>query len=152
MAATAAILNERWHWSSEGTFLHSPPISHKKIEPVDRCVCQKIDGNQIQDGCCGGHLEWVAALIIDRNLPPVTPNYPQTNWTSRPRRSSDNLLFSFFLSDYSGYPELWILRYPAHRYSAVSSPGFEPTTLWLRVRRPSHSATTIHDGRAFQLV
>jgi hypothetical protein len=41
-------------------------------------------------------------------------------------------------------PELWILRYPAHRYHAVPSPGFEPTTLWLRVRRPNHSATTLH--------
>jgi hypothetical protein len=47
-------------------------------------------------------------------------------------------------SAYSGYPELWILRYPAHRYHAVPSPGFEPTTLWLRVRRPSHSAMTLH--------
>jgi hypothetical protein len=45
-------------------------------------------------------------------------------------------------SAYSGYPELWILRYPAHRYHAVPSPGFEPTTLWLRVRRPNLSATT----------
>jgi hypothetical protein len=33
-------------------------------------------------------------------------------------------------SAYSGYPELWILRYPAHRYNTVPSPGFEPTTLW----------------------
>jgi hypothetical protein len=40
-------------------------------------------------------------------------------------------------SAYSGYPELWILRYPAHRYHAVPLPGFEPTTLWLRVRRPN---------------
>jgi hypothetical protein len=47
-------------------------------------------------------------------------------------------------SAYSGYPELWILRYPAHTYRAVPSPGFEPTTLWLRVRRPNHSATTVH--------
>jgi hypothetical protein len=47
-------------------------------------------------------------------------------------------------SAYTGYyPELWILRYPAHRYRAVPSPGFEPTTLWLRVRRPNHSATTL---------
>jgi hypothetical protein len=42
-----------------------------------------------------------------------------------------------------GYPELWILRYPALRYHAVPSPGFEPTTLWLRVRYPIHSATTL---------
>jgi hypothetical protein len=49
-------------------------------------------------------------------------------------------------SAYSGYPELWILRYPAHRYHAVPSPGFEPTTLWLRVRRHNHSATTLHIG------
>jgi hypothetical protein len=58
--------------------------------------------------------------------------------------------FKFFLlrlgvhaasnSAYSGYPELWMLRYPADRYRAVPSPGFEPTTLWLRVRRPNHSA------------
>jgi hypothetical protein len=39
-------------------------------------------------------------------------------------------------SVYSGYPELWILRYPAHRYHAMPLPGFEPTTLWLRVRDP----------------
>jgi hypothetical protein len=57
------------------------------------------------------------------------------------------LLFIFFTevrgaasnTAYYGYPELWILRYPAHRYHAVPSPGFEPTTLWLRVRRPRRS-------------
>jgi hypothetical protein len=44
-------------------------------------------------------------------------------------------------SAYYGYPKLWILRYPAHRYHA----GIRtPTTLWLRVRRPNHSATTLH--------
>jgi hypothetical protein len=32
---------------------------------------------------------------------------------------------------YYGYPELWILRCPAHRYHAMPSPGFEPTTLRL---------------------
>jgi hypothetical protein len=67
-----------------------------------------------------------------------------------------NLLFFFFNevrdaasnSAYYGYPKLWILRYPAHRYHAVPTPGFEPTTLWLRVpRRPNHSATTLHDSR-----
>jgi hypothetical protein len=42
----------------------------------------------------------------------------------------------------SAYYELWMLRYPAHRYHAVPSPGFEP--LWLRVRRPNYSATTLH--------
>jgi hypothetical protein len=47
-------------------------------------------------------------------------------------------------SAYSGYPDLWILRYPAHRYHAVPSPGFEPTTLWLRVRQPNHYATMLH--------
>jgi hypothetical protein len=44
----------------------------------------------------------------------------------------------------ASYPELWILRYPTHRYRAVPSPGFEPTTLWSSVRRPNHSATTLH--------
>jgi hypothetical protein len=42
----------------------------------------------------------------------------------------------------NGYPELWILRYPAHRYHAVPSPGFEPTTQ-LRVQHPNHLATTL---------
>jgi hypothetical protein len=37
-------------------------------------------------------------------------------------------------SAYSDYPELWILRYPDHRYHAVPSSGFEHTPLWLRVR------------------
>jgi hypothetical protein len=31
-------------------------------------------------------------------------------------------------SAYYGYPDLWILRYPAQRYHAVPLPGFEPTT------------------------
>jgi hypothetical protein len=44
------------------------------------------------------------------------------------------LYFIFFRgaasnSAYYGYSELWILRYPAHRYHAVPSPGFKPTTL-----------------------
>jgi hypothetical protein len=46
---------------------------------------------------------------------------------------------------------LWLpravdLRYPAHRYHAVPSPGFKPTTLWLRVRHPNHSATALHSS------
>jgi hypothetical protein len=59
--------------------------------------------------------------------------------------------FNFFIevrgassnSAYYGYPELWILRYPAHIYHAVPSPGFEPTALWLKVRHPNHTATTL---------
>jgi hypothetical protein len=47
-------------------------------------------------------------------------------------------------SAYHGCPEMWILRYPAHRYHAVPSPGCEPTTIWLRVRHPNHSATSLH--------
>jgi hypothetical protein len=39
-----------------------------------------------------------------------------------------------------------MLRYPAHRYHTVPSPVFKPTTLWLRVRHPNHSATTLHKG------
>jgi hypothetical protein len=37
-------------------------------------------------------------------------------------------------SAHYGYPELWILRYPPHRYHAMSSSGFEPTTLWSSVK------------------
>jgi hypothetical protein len=64
-----------------------------------------------------------------------------------------NFFLSFFFTEvrgaasnyaYYGYPELWILRYPAQRCLAVPSPGFEPTTLWLRVRRPNYSAMTLH--------
>jgi hypothetical protein len=47
-------------------------------------------------------------------------------------------------SAYSGYSELWFLRYPAHRHRAVPSPGFEPTTLWLGIQRPNHLATMLH--------
>jgi hypothetical protein len=32
---------------------------------------------------------------------------------------------------------------PTHRYHAMPLPGFEPTTLWLRVRRPNHLATML---------
>jgi hypothetical protein len=53
--------------------------------------------------------------------------------------SIDNVFFGAASnSAYYGYPELWILRYPAHRYHAVPSPGFE-------VRRRNHSATTLHN-------
>jgi hypothetical protein len=45
-----------------------------------------------------------------------------------------NIFFFFFAevrgatsnSAYYGYPELWILRYPAHRYHAVPWPGSNP--------------------------
>jgi hypothetical protein len=53
-------------------------------------------------------------------------------------------------STYHGYPELWILRYPSQRYHAVPSPEFEATTLWLRVRHPNHSATTLHSDLAIR--
>jgi hypothetical protein len=53
----------------------------------------------------------------------------------RYRGTASNSAYYFY-----GYPELWILRYPAQRYHAVPSPGFEPSTLWLRVRRPNNSA------------
>jgi hypothetical protein len=56
MAAVAAMLDERQHWSSKGTFHHSPPMSQEKIGPVDPGVGKKINGNQIQDGDCSGHL------------------------------------------------------------------------------------------------
>jgi hypothetical protein len=63
-----------------------------------------------------------------------------------------HFFFFFFLLTLRGAASnfclLWLpravdLRYPAHRYHAVPSPGFEPTTLWLRVRHPNHSATTL---------
>jgi hypothetical protein len=46
----AAMLDERRSWSSKGTFLYAPPISHRKIRWIDPGVCHLIDGNQIQDG------------------------------------------------------------------------------------------------------
>jgi hypothetical protein len=84
------MLDERPCWSSKGTFLLSPPMSHPKIGPVDPGVGQEINGNQIQDGGCSSHLGWVVELIIERNLPLVTPNMPQKNWINRPRRLSCN--------------------------------------------------------------
>jgi hypothetical protein len=81
-------------------------------------------------------------------------HWPQNSKIRTHNHALHHNLFFFLLglrvraasnSAYSGYPELWILRYPAHRYHAVPSPGFEPTTLWLRVRLPNHSATTLHD-------
>jgi hypothetical protein len=73
------------------------------------------------------------------------PHGPSVTWDDLwrgPLITNDNL--SPKDHPLSGYPEMWILRYPAHRYRTVPLPGFEPTTLWLRVRRPNHSATTIH--------
>jgi hypothetical protein len=35
-------------------------------------------------------VRWVAELIIERNLPLVTPNKPQKNWMNWPRRLSSN--------------------------------------------------------------
>jgi hypothetical protein len=61
-----------------------------------------------------------------------------------PLRDRENLQKNPDLFAYYGFPKQWILTYPAHRYHAVPSPGFEPTTLWLRVRHPNHSATTLH--------
>jgi hypothetical protein len=72
MAAVAAIFDEWQSWSLKGTFLQSPPMSHQKIGPVD----------QIKDG---GHLGRAEELIIEWNLPVVTPNKPQRNRINRPR-------------------------------------------------------------------
>jgi hypothetical protein len=46
-----------------------------------------IDGNQIQDGYHSGHFGWA---VIERNLPPVTPNEPPKNQTSRRRITRQN--------------------------------------------------------------
>jgi hypothetical protein len=82
------ILDEWQSWSSKGTFLQSPPMSHQKIGPVDPGVGQNIDGNRIQDG---HHIVWTTELIIERNLPPlVTHNKPQKNRINQPRHLSSN--------------------------------------------------------------
>jgi hypothetical protein len=87
MAAIVAILDEWQSWSSKGTFPSSPPISHRKIGWIDPGVRRLIDGNQIQDR---GHLGWAAELIIERNIPLLTPNEPHKNQINRPRRLSCN--------------------------------------------------------------
>jgi hypothetical protein len=53
------------------------------------------------------------------------------------------ILYVFILLS-NGYHELWILRYPAQRYHAMPSPGFEPTTLWFWVQHPIYLATMLH--------
>jgi hypothetical protein len=45
--------------------------------PVDAGVCQIINKNQIQDGYHSSHVGWAVALVIERNLPPVTSMSPQ---------------------------------------------------------------------------
>jgi hypothetical protein len=65
------------------------------------------------------------------------------------RKSSEVRVRAASDSAYSGYPKQWMLRYPVHIYHAVPSPGFEPTIPWLRVWRPKHSATMLHQGSNF---
>jgi hypothetical protein len=65
-------------------------MSHRKIGSIDPGVCPLIDGNEIQDGGHSGHLGWAAVLIIERNLPLVTPNKPQKNLINRSSRMSYN--------------------------------------------------------------
>jgi hypothetical protein len=69
-----------------------------------------------------------------------------TNWSTHPEIINSAILRLVITSNsaYYSYSKLWILRYPGHRYHTVPSPGFEPTTLWLRVRHPNHSATMHH--------
>jgi hypothetical protein len=59
MGAVAATLNERRHLSSKGTFLQSPPITHKQIGPVDPGVGQIIDGNETK-------MVAIAAILDER--------------------------------------------------------------------------------------
>jgi hypothetical protein len=63
-------------------------MSHIKIWSTDPGVCPVIDGNQIQDDGRSSHLGWAAELIIERNLPLVTPNKPQKNRINRLGRLS----------------------------------------------------------------
>jgi hypothetical protein len=90
----AAILNERRHWSLKGTFLQSPPISQKKIGPVNTGIRQIIDGNQFQDGGRGGQIENQNTQIFERNLLQLTPT----------RTLKINMLFTECLPQHSQNP------------------------------------------------
>jgi hypothetical protein len=109
---------------------------------------------------CAINLEWEAE-VFDSGLQYVNEG-AEISWSTGFKgltRPGLNLFFFFTEvrgatsnSAYYGYPEVWILRYPAHRYHAVPWPGFEPTTRWLRVRRPNHSATTLHDAEPLESI
>jgi hypothetical protein len=70
--------------------VQSPPISRRKIGSIDPGVCPESTETKSQDGGRNGHLGWAAELIIERNLPLVTPNEPHKNLINQPRHLSSN--------------------------------------------------------------
>jgi hypothetical protein len=57
MEALPAKLNIETRRFSKGTFPYSPPTHTLKINSIVQAVLCEIDGNQFQDGDCGGHIE-----------------------------------------------------------------------------------------------
>jgi hypothetical protein len=90
MAAVAAMLDERQRWSSKGTFLQLPAMSHQKIRPVDPGLGEK---NQWKP-----NPRWWASQPYlmsggadHRKEPSCShPNKPQKNRMNQPRRLSFN--------------------------------------------------------------
>ena len=46
------------------------------IKVIGQSIPKLLSRNQIQDGCCGGHIGKVMILVLERNLPFDEPNIP----------------------------------------------------------------------------
>jgi hypothetical protein len=90
MAAVAAILKIGDRQKSKGTFPYPPPTCTVEMDSIGQGVLPEIDGNQIYDGCRGGHIENQESAENRKEPSPTHPNMHSRNGFDRPRRSSRN--------------------------------------------------------------
>ena len=87
MAAMAAILEKLRHPFSIGFFSYMGPIHPVNFKLIDASVHLLFNGNQIQDGCHGGHIGKVATPILNWVLLLHGPSPPYEFQIDRCKRS-----------------------------------------------------------------
>jgi hypothetical protein len=70
----AALLKIGERRKSKRTFPYPPPTCTVEMDSIGQGILPEMDGNQIYDGCRGGHIENRRAPKIERNLHLPTPN------------------------------------------------------------------------------
>jgi hypothetical protein len=60
----AAILNKWQHWFSKLTFPMIGPINPASFKEIGQSIQKILSGKEIQDGCCGAHIEITAMLVL----------------------------------------------------------------------------------------
>jgi hypothetical protein len=113
-------------WMSRGTG-HQKELScshltipHRKIWSLGQGIHHIIDRKEFENGSSARRpswMKWVAALVIKRNLPLVTPNQLQTNLIDWPYHIIDKQIRTWLL-----WWQSWMSSGAGHRKSSSGHP------------------------------